>query len=81
MTGPQHAAAPLSGVTLDGWMDVMAGALALPVPAEHRAAVRGFLGLAAEMAAVLEAAPVPASHAPLAPVFRLPEPPAAGDGP
>lgn len=58
---------------LERHLDAAAALIGLPVAPAHRPGVLAFLGLAAEMAAVLDRAPVPAATAPLAPVLCLPD--------
>ena len=55
------------------YMDAAAGLIDLPLAPEWRPGVVRFLGLAAEMAAVLEAVPLDDAHLELASVFALPD--------
>lgn len=66
----------MSGREAEAQLDAMAALLALPVDPAHRPGVLRFLGLAAEMAAVLERVPLDPGSAPLAPVLCLPDAPA-----
>lgn len=60
------------------YVDAAAELLDLPIEAEWRPGVARFLGLAAEMAAILDAVALDEDEIAPAPVFRLPEP-EAGD--
>jgi hypothetical protein len=64
----------MTGAEAEAQLDAMAAVLGLAVDPAHRSGVLRFLGLAAEMAAVLERVPLDPGTAPLAPVLRLPEP-------
>lgn len=60
------------------YVDAAAELLDLPIEAEWRPGVARFLGLAAEMAAILDGVALDEDELAPAPVFRLPEP-EAGD--
>ncbi|WP_198670609.1 AtzG-like protein [Oceanicella sp. SM1341] len=64
----------------EAYIDAVSEAIDLPVAAAHRPGTARFLGLAAEMAALLEAVPLDDGELVLAPVFRLPEPGESADG-
>lgn len=64
----------MTGVTdWDSWIDAVAPALGLGVAPEWRPGVARFLGLAAEMAARLEAVELADDHLELDATLRLPE--------
>jgi hypothetical protein len=56
----------------DTYIDAASGMVGLTIPETWRPGVRRFLGIAAEMAAVLEAVPLQDGELALAPVYRLP---------
>lgn len=60
---------PADDFDTDAYIRAAAPLLGLELDAERRAAVGTFLGIARGMAAILEAAPVPAGSLALAPVF------------
>lgn len=60
---------------LDAWIDALAPTLGLHITASQRPGVRGFLAIAAAMAAELEGVDLADDALDLAPVFT-PEPPA-----
>ena len=55
-------------------IDAASALIGLEVPAEYRAGVAAFLGVAREMAETIAAVPLDDATLELAPVFRLPEP-------
>jgi hypothetical protein len=65
----------MTGPEAEARLEAMAAVLALPVDAAYRPGVLRFLGLAAEMAAVLDRVPLDPGTAPLAPALSLPDAP------
>lgn len=61
-------------MTWDAYIDAASVAVNLPIAEAHRPGVAGFLALAAEMAAVLDAVELNEDELSLAPVFALPDP-------
>jgi len=57
---------------LETYVDAAAGLLGLPIDAERRPGVLMFMGLAAEMAAILEAAPLDEDELAPLPVYLPP---------
>ncbi|MEM8551552.1 MAG: DUF4089 domain-containing protein [Pseudomonadota bacterium] len=65
----------MSSVKLDdAYLDATSAALELHIPERHRDGVKRFLAIAAEMADILDKAPLDARDLALAPTFTLPEP-------
>lgn len=64
----------MSEVTRDAYIDAAAALVGLSVAPEDRAEVARFLGLAADMAAVVARVDLDDAELALAPVFRLPAP-------
>ncbi|MCR8547424.1 DUF4089 domain-containing protein [Salipiger sp. P9] len=54
----------------DAYIDAVSELMDLPVAAEHRPGTARFLGIAAEMAAILDTVPLDDAELVLAPVFR-----------
>lgn len=57
----------------DAYIDAVAGPLGLAIAPPYRAGVAGFLGIAAEMAAVLASVDLDPDELALAPIYQLPE--------
>ncbi|NUB45756.1 DUF4089 domain-containing protein [Fertoebacter nigrum] len=62
-------------MTADAYMDAAAAVVGLTISAPQRDGVARFLGIAADMAAILDAFPLDDGVLAMAPVFRLPESP------
>ena len=79
MDDPVTTSDPLNAFDPEATVDAMSGAVGLAIAEAHRPGVVRFLGLAAEMAAVVDAAPLDERELAPAPVFRLPLP-TGGEG-
>jgi hypothetical protein len=58
---------------IDDYIDAAAALIDLEIAPSHRPGVRGFLGLARDMAALIDAVPLNEDELALAPVFLPPE--------
>ena len=67
-------------MTTDAYIDATAGLLGLTIEPEWKPGVAKFLGLAAELAATLEAVPLDDGELVLAPVYTPPERGRSDDG-